>query len=51
MGLIELLKQAEVPKGAFYHYFLSKEAFDVAMLERYFARIISACLAISMIVR
>ena len=38
MGLIELLKQAEVPKGSFYHYFPSKEAFGVAMLERYFAR-------------
>lgn len=38
MGLIALLKQAEVPKGSFYHYFPSKEAFGVAMLERYFAR-------------
>lgn len=38
MGLIELLKQAEVPKGSFYHYFQSKEVFGVAMLERYFAR-------------
>lgn len=38
MGLIELLKQANVPKGSFYHYFPSKEAFGVAMLERYFAR-------------
>ena len=37
MGLIELLKAAEVPKGSFYHYFPSKEAFGVAMLERYFA--------------
>lgn len=37
MGLIELLKVAEVPKGSFYHYFASKEAFGVAMLERYFA--------------
>ncbi|WP_455810911.1 TetR/AcrR family transcriptional regulator [Pseudomonas graminis] len=38
MGLIELLKQAAVPKGSFYHYFPSKEVFGVAMLERYFAR-------------
>lgn len=38
MGLIELLKQAEVPKGSFYYYFPSKEAFGVTMLERYFAR-------------
>ncbi|WP_342755313.1 TetR/AcrR family transcriptional regulator [Pantoea sp. MBD-2R] len=37
MGLIELLKVAGVPKGSFYHYFASKEAFGVAMLERYFA--------------
>lgn len=37
-GLIELLKKAEVPKGSFYYYFPSKEAFGVAMLERYFAR-------------
>jgi len=37
-GLIELLKQAGVPKGSFYYYFPSKEAFGVAMLERYFAR-------------
>ncbi|MEG9023203.1 TetR/AcrR family transcriptional regulator, partial [Klebsiella pneumoniae] len=26
MGLSELLKTAEVPKGSFYHYFRSKEA-------------------------
>ena len=32
MGLSELLKTAEVPKGSFYHYFRSKEAFGVAML-------------------
>nr|WP_024967948.1 TetR/AcrR family transcriptional regulator [Pantoea sp. IMH] len=38
MGLIELLKVAEVPKGSFYYYFASKEAFGVAMLQRYFAR-------------
>ncbi len=38
MGLNELLKTAEVPKGSFYHYFRSKEAFGVAMLERYYAR-------------
>lgn len=35
-GLIELLKQADVPKGSFYYYFPSKEAFGVAMIERYF---------------
>jgi len=38
MGLSELLRTAEVPKGSFYHYFRSKEAFGVAMLERYYQR-------------
>lgn len=37
MGLSELLKTAEVPKGSFYHYFRSKEAYGVAMLERHYA--------------
>lgn len=37
MGLSELLKTALVPKGSFYHYFRSKEAFSVAMLERYYS--------------
>lgn len=36
MGLSELLKTAEVPKGSFYHYFRSKEAFGVALLERHY---------------
>lgn len=36
MGLSELLKTAGVPKGSFYHYFRSKEAFGEAMLQRYF---------------
>jgi len=36
LGLAELLSQAGVPKGSFYHYFASKEAFGVALLERYF---------------
>lgn len=39
MGLSELLAQAGVPKGSFYHYFRSKEAFGVAMLERYFSHV------------
>ena len=35
MGLTELLKKAEVPKGSFYHHFRSKEAFgDSALLRR-----------------
>lgn len=36
MGLSELLKTAEVPKGSFYHYFRSKEAFGACMLERHY---------------
>jgi len=33
-GLAEILKQAGVPKGSFYHYFSSKEDFGVALIER-----------------
>ncbi|MCW3481467.1 TetR/AcrR family transcriptional regulator [Neisseriaceae bacterium JH1-16] len=36
MGLAELLSTAGVPKGSFYHYFKSKEAFGEALLNRYF---------------
>ncbi|WP_421506451.1 TetR/AcrR family transcriptional regulator [Erwinia rhapontici] len=36
VGLNEILTDAGVPKGSFYHYFSSKEAFGVAMLVRYF---------------
>ncbi|XXN64801.1 TetR/AcrR family transcriptional regulator [Enterobacter ludwigii] len=36
MGLIEMLALADVTKGSFYHYFGSKEAFGVALIERYF---------------
>ena len=36
VGLNEVLKAAEVPKGSFYHYFGSKEAFGEALLENYF---------------
>lgn len=35
MGLAELLKTAQVPKGSFYHYFKSKEEFGEAMLKHY----------------
>tara|TARA_B100000929_G_scaffold216355_1_gene173083 strand:- start:749 stop:1417 length:669 start_codon:yes stop_codon:yes gene_type:complete len=34
-GLDGMLKRAGVPKGSFYHYFASKEAFGQAVLERY----------------
>lgn len=39
VGLNELLTAAGVPKGSFYHYFKSKEAFGEALLDNYF----SAC--------
>ena len=37
VGLNEVLKAAEVPKGSFYHYFKSKELFGEALLEDYFS--------------
>src|SRR3981189_3250262 len=37
VGLSEVLAAAQVPKGSFYHYFGSKEAFGEAVLEAYFA--------------
>lgn len=36
VGLAEILAAAVVPKGSFYHYFKSKEAFGTDMLVRYF---------------
>jgi len=36
VGLNEILKTAQVPKGSFYHYFDSKEHFGTVMLENYF---------------
>ncbi|MFB9135625.1 TetR/AcrR family transcriptional regulator [Vibrio olivae] len=38
VGLSELLKTADVPKGSFYHYFKSKEQFGEALIEDYFMR-------------
>ena len=35
MGIGQLLKQANVPKGSFYHYFASKEIFGCELLEYY----------------
>ncbi|OUR99323.1 hypothetical protein A9Q86_12160 [Flavobacteriales bacterium 33_180_T64] len=35
VGLAEILKTAEIPKGSFYHHFKSKEAFAIQVLEKY----------------
>lgn len=37
VGLSEILKTADVPKGSFYHYFGSKEAFGEELLKSYFS--------------
>lgn len=37
VGLQEVLAAAGVPKGSFYHYFGSKEAFGEAVIDAYFA--------------
>jgi TetR/AcrR family transcriptional regulator, transcriptional repressor for nem operon len=37
VGLNEILSAAGIPKGSFYHYFESKEAFGEALLESYFS--------------
>lgn len=34
-GLDEILRHVGIPKGSFYHYFASKEAFGLAIIERY----------------
>lgn len=34
-GIDTILKRIQVPKGSFYHYFESKEAFGQAVLQRY----------------
>jgi len=36
VGLNEILADAGVPKGSFYHYFGSKDAFGEALLDNYF---------------
>ncbi|MGM0783626.1 MAG: TetR/AcrR family transcriptional regulator [Pseudomonadota bacterium] len=35
VGLQEILRACGVPKGSFYHYFTSKEAFGCALLKQY----------------
>lgn len=37
VGLNEILSTANVPKGSFYHYFGSKDAFGEALLDTYFS--------------
>ncbi len=46
-GIDTVLKRVNVPKGSFYHYFASKEAFGQAVIQRYadyFARKLDRCL-------
>lgn len=46
-GIDQILKKVGVPKGSFYHYFASKEAFGLAVIEsyaNYFARKLDDCL-------
>ncbi|MHB9837264.1 acrylate utilization transcriptional regulator AcuR [Paraburkholderia terrae] len=34
-GIEEILRNADVPKGSFYHFFASKEAFGLELIDRY----------------
>ncbi|OXL18529.1 TetR/AcrR family transcriptional regulator [Psychrobacter sp. DAB_AL32B] len=38
VGIKQILDTAGVPKGSFYHYFASKEAFGEAIIEHYFTQ-------------
>jgi TetR/AcrR family transcriptional repressor of nem operon len=41
VGLTEVLSKADVPKGSFYYYFSSKEAFGEALMKSYFTEHLS----------
>jgi TetR/AcrR family transcriptional repressor of nem operon len=41
VGLSEILTAADVPKGSFYYYFKSKDAFGEALLQNYFEEYLS----------
>jgi len=46
-GIDPILKKVGVPKGSFYHYFASKEAFGLAVIDSYatyFAKRLDGCL-------
>ena len=46
-GIDQILKKVKVPKGSFYHYFASKEAFGQAVIDNYatyFANKLDVCL-------
>lgn len=41
VGINEVLAEARVPKGSFYHYFTSKDAFGEAVMDTYFDKYVA----------